>query len=116
MCVVLCTPGCTVGSAPGFAVGSEPGSMVGSMVVFVVGPALSPQLIKSRKSGHPQRFEELLSSPDTKKVCFTEGSGEFGCAGLDFRGSAAKKVRTKRFYKYQSASIQPRTSLPKFFK
>ena len=41
-----------------------------------------------------QNFE--LAEPD--KVHFTDYLGEFGCAELDLRAGAAKKVRTKRVY------------------
>ena len=42
------------------------------------------------------------------------GNGEFGCAGLDFRGSKPKRSQNQNILLQKPASIQPRTSLPKF--
>ena len=42
-----------------------------------------------RKSKYPRRFVRH------EKVRFTAKNGEFGCTGLSFRKSAAKKARTK---------------------
>ena len=55
----------------------------------------------------------FVSLAEHEKVRFTERVGEFGSAGLDFKRSAAKKVRTKRLYLQRSASIQPSTSFTK---
>ena len=46
---------------------------------------------------HPQE-STIVELVEQEKVRFTEKKGEFGCAALDFIRSAAKKIRTKRFY------------------
>ena len=55
-----------------------------------------------------------LELAEHEKVQFCARFFELGYAGLDFRESKAKEVRTKRFHLQTSALIQPRASSSKF--
>ena len=55
-----------------------------------------------------------LELAEHEKVQFCARFFELGYAGLDFRESKAKEVRTKRFHLQTSALIQPRASPSKF--
>ena len=74
--------------------------MVGSMVRSIIGSKLFPQFIKSRKSGNPRYFQEMCSSPNTKRCVLPVASANWSVRGGIFgvQTLQCENISTRRFY------------------